>query len=231
MKRVYDNERGVALVLALILSVIVLATISALVYLMTQGTMMSGYQKRYETSLEGAKGGVDIVTKEIIPQAIGQVSASALSTLESTLKNTYNVSSPFPLTLNFPFATSSCLLTKLTKTTLELSTNNWTAAGCSADMVSTYLKNPTTGAVISDVSFVLPGPTTQQNFVVYAKIVDTVSGNTSTSGLDLQGGGVVESGSGMVSPKQVPYMYRIEVQAERQNNPDEHSNLSVLYGY
>lgn len=106
-------------------------------------------------------------------------------------------------------------------------------------MESTYLINPSSGAVISDVSFVLPGPTAAQNFKVYAKIVDTVGcnadktqcPNTSVSGVDLQGSGVVESNPGMVSPQQVPYLYRIEVQAQRQNNPDERSNLSVLYAY
>lgn len=95
MKRIGDNEQGFALVLALILSLIVLATVSALLYIITQGTSMSGYQKRYETALEGAKGGVDLVTKEIIPLSVSQVSASALTTLESSLQTRYNSSSPF----------------------------------------------------------------------------------------------------------------------------------------
>ncbi len=74
MKRL-NNERGVALVMALILTLIILAAVSALLYLVTQGTMMSGYQKRYQTALEAAKGGMELATKEIISRTI----ASAIS--------------------------------------------------------------------------------------------------------------------------------------------------------
>ena len=225
MKSVYDNEGGFALILALILSLVVLAVVSGLLYLITQGTAMSGYQKRYETALEGAKGGVDLVTKEIIPQAATALtSASALSTLESTLTTTYG-----SLQLQFPSSTtSSCLLAKLTTSTLTGSTDNWQAAGCTYDMEANYLINPTTGAVVPDVQFVLQGPTAAQNFIVYAKIVDTVVGGT-YMGPDLLGAGVTE----LVSQpgQQAPNIYRIEVQAQRQQNPDEKSNLSVLYAY
>jgi len=68
-------------------------------------------------------------------------------------------------------------------------------------------------------------------FRVFTKIVDTVPGNTSTSGIMLEGMGVVESGSGIITPQHFPYMYRIEVRGERQTNPDERANLSVLYAY
>jgi hypothetical protein len=232
MKRVYDNERGFALVMALILSVIVLATVSALLYLIIQGTSMSGYQKRYATSLESAKGGADFVTKAIIPLTFGQVSVAALTTIEGTLKTQYNVSSPLPLNLQFPSTTPTCLYAKLTTTTWVGTTDNWQAAGCTADMESTTLIKPG-GAVVSDVSFVLPGPvgTTEQNFIVYAKIVDTITGNSSTSGVNLIGGGVVSGNSGMVPVQQSPFMFRIDIQAQRQNNPDEQSTLSVLYAY
>jgi len=195
---------------------------------------MSSYQKRYETALESAKGGVNIVTGAIMPQVIG---AAGLAVVENGLLNTYNVASPFPLTLSFTngttnLTTAACLTAKLTMPEQNAGgANNWTAAGCTADMESTNIINPTTGVTVADMSFVLPGPTAAQNFVVYAKIVDTTLGNTSTSGLDLQGSGVVESGSGMISPPQVPYMYRIEFLSERQTNPDEKSQLSVLYAY
>jgi Tfp pilus assembly protein PilX len=225
MKRVYDNEQGFALVLALILSLVVLALVSGLLYLITQGTAMSGYQKRYETALEGAKGGVDLVTKDIIPQAaIGLASASALSTQENNLQTTYG-----SLNLQFRYTTSSCLLAKLTTTTLTGSTDNWKAAGCAYDMEATYLINPTTGAVVPDVQFVLQGPTAAQNYIVYAKIVDTVAGGMTYMGPNLLGAGVTESNP--TAGQQIPNIYRIEVQAQRQQNPDERSNLSVLYAY
>ena len=234
MKRVYDNERGIALVMALILSLIVLATVSALLYLITQGTVMSGYQKRYETSLEAARGGVDLVTKEVLLTSFGVWSGTTLTSIETTLTSHFN-------TLNLLFNTntsSACMMAKLTTTTMEGGTDNWANAGCTGDNESSLLKK-SDGTNISDMQFTLQGPTSAQNYNVYAKIVDTLGcnpggttcPNTSISGLDLAGGGVVESGSGMVTPKHVPFMYRIEVQAERQNNPDEHSNLSVLYAF
>jgi hypothetical protein len=217
------NERGMALVMALILSLIALATVSVLLYLLTQGTTMSGFEKRYETSLEASKGGVDIVTKEIIPNLIGsQVISQSMNSLVG--------SSGFQLiNLNFPFTSANCLQNKLLITTKTGLTDNW-ASCASPDNESPVLKK-SDGTIVADVSFRLSGLTAAQDYNVYAKIVDTVAGNTSTSGLDLEGQGVVESGSGMVTPKQVPYMYRLEVQAERAANPDERSNLSVLYAY
>jgi len=225
-----NNERGVALVMALILSLIILATVSALLYLVTQGTMMSGFQKRYQTSLEASRGGADMLTKEVLSKTIGQaLSASLLSAAKTSLQNTYSqVSLAFPST-----TTTACLQNKLLWSPWYSSTDNWTNCGSNNKTLDPK-QNP-------DITFQLSGPSPgqpDQNFIVYAKIVDTVGcttatncPNTDTSGLDLQGQGVAESGSGMVSPKQVPYMYRLEIQAERVTNPDERSNLSVLYAY
>jgi hypothetical protein len=222
-----NNERGVALVMALILSLIILVTVSALLYLVTQGTMMSGYQKRYQTSLEASRGGTDMVTKEVLSRVISQaLSASLLTAEKASLQSTYSqVSLGFPST-----TTTACLQNKLLWSPWYSSTDNWTNCGSNNKTLDPK-QNP-------DITFQLSGPTAAENFNVYAKIVDTVGcttaadcPNTDTSGLDLQGQGVAEAGSGMVSPKQVPYMYRLEIQAERATNPDERSNLSVLYAY
>lgn len=209
MKRV-NNEGGFALVMALILTVLILAAVSALIYLVTQGTAMSGYQKRYQTALEAAKGGVDLVTKEVIEKTIGGTSLSSLGTYGGLM----NVSS----------ANDACFSAKLIN-----STALW-PSGCNSTL------NPKEAP---DITLTFPGIAPQPNFTVFAKIVDTVGcasatncPNSDVSGLALQGGGVIEgSGSGMVSPKQVPYMYRIEIQAERATNPDERSTVSVLYSY
>jgi hypothetical protein len=225
-----NNERGIALVMALIFSLIVLATVSALLYLVTQGTTMSGYQKRYQTSLEASRGAADMVSKEVLTKVIGQaLSASLLNTAKTDLQTAYS-----QVSLNFPATTTTaCLQNKLLLSPWYLTTNNWTS--CGAGNVSVDPKQS------PDIMFQLAGPSPllpDQNFNVFAKIVDTVGCTTATdcpnsdiSGLDIQGQGVVDSGSGMVSPKQVPYMYRIEIQAERVTNPDERSNLSVLYAY
>ena len=72
--------------------------------------------------------------------------------------------------------------------------------------------------------------TTGSPFTVYTKIVDTVPGNSDISGLQLEGSGVAESSS-LLRPQQIPYIYRIEIQGERKDNPTAQANLEVLYAY
>jgi hypothetical protein len=209
MMKHINNERGLALMMALILTVIILAAVSALIYLVTQGTAMSGYQKRYQTALEAARGGADLVTKEVIAKTIGGTSLSSLGTYGGLM----SVNS----------ANDACFSAKVIN-----STALW-PAGCNSTL------DPTASP---DITLTFSGIAPQPDFTVVAKIVDTVGctsasncPNSDVSGLDLQGQGVVESGSGMVSPKQVPYMYRIEIQAQRATNPDERAIVSVLYAY
>jgi hypothetical protein len=54
------NEKGLALVMVLILSAIALAVMAGLIYMITSGTQISGMQKRYKTALEAGKGGADV---------------------------------------------------------------------------------------------------------------------------------------------------------------------------
>jgi hypothetical protein len=197
------NERGIAMVMALVLSLLALTIISALVFFVTQGTSISGFQKRYQTAQEAAKGGIEIFTKEIITETF----KGNLTSLISTYASTISLGSP-----------SSCLLTKLTNPT-----TSWPSS-CSNTLID--LKPP-----FSDITFRLSGVTPQPDFDVFIKIVDTIEGNTDISGLDLEGMGVVESGSGMITPAQAPYMYRVELQAERTSSTNERANFSVLYGY
>jgi hypothetical protein len=65
---------------------------------------------------------------------------------------------------------------------------------------------------------------------VYAKIVDTVQGNSEV-GAGLLKSGVVSTGAGEVTAVSVPYLYTIEVLSQSQVNPTERSKLSVLYQY
>lgn len=55
------NERGIALMMVLVLSVITLAIMAGMVYMITSGTQVSGIQKRYNTALEAGKGGTDVI--------------------------------------------------------------------------------------------------------------------------------------------------------------------------
>ncbi len=196
--------------MALVLSLIALAIISALIYFVTQGTFISGFQKRYRTAQEASLGGVEFMTKEIIEKTISGNPLSSLGDYDGMM----NVG-----------VTDECFNTKLTQ-----QTSNW-GEDCSHTLDPK--DNP-------DITLTLHSVSSQPNFKVYAKIVDTLGGiagsssmpgNSDTSGLSLEGLGVAESGSGMITPQHIPYLYRIEIQGERSVNPDERANFSVLYAY
>lgn len=203
--------------MALILALIALAIVSALIFMVTQGSSISGIMKRYETANEAAKGGVEIFTKDLVTETLRENLPTRM--------NDFNGANPY---LKMVTSASDCLYKKLTNPTVD-----W--GGCSTAF------DPKT---VPDISFTLSGPDPtdhSKDFNVFVKVVDTVGGNTDLSGLDLEGFGVVEGG-GLITPGLEPYMYRIEIQAEQ--NPSkttgqvtagkaasERANLSVLYAY
>ena len=63
------SERGVALVLVLVLSMIGLIVMTTVLYVITMGTQLSGSEKRYRTAREAALGSVDVIRKIIADQA------------------------------------------------------------------------------------------------------------------------------------------------------------------
>jgi hypothetical protein len=62
MKRLH-NEKGIALVLVLVLALISLAIVSAMLFMITQGTQMSGSFRFFRTAEEASLGGVEIATQ------------------------------------------------------------------------------------------------------------------------------------------------------------------------
>jgi hypothetical protein len=209
MMRYCKNEKGIALVTALMLTLIGLAMVLVVVYFVTQGTKISGIQKRYQTSLAASHGGTELLSRDIIPKTLSGTNLSTLIYLGFGGQN-----------LITDRVLDACFNAKLT---MANSGTNWTGANC---IVTNLLEAKTN----YDVKLTLPGTPPQADFDVYTKIVDTNPGNSNTSDPILEGTGVVESGSGVITPQHFPYMYRIEVQGERQNSP-ERSNLSVLYAY
>lgn len=200
-----NNEQGVALVTALMLTLISLGIIMALLTMITAGAQMSGAQKRYRTAMEAAYGGTDVAVKDIIPMILRNYSTS---TLVTQVQNDF---SGIGLQVD---ASQQCLQAKLTKPPSQ-----W-PSGCSNAMSAK--QGP-------DMSFDLQA-TVGDPYKVYAKIVDTVSGNSDLSGLQLEGSGVAES-SPVLTPQHFPYMYRVEVQGERSANAREQANISALYAY
>lgn len=203
--KLLNNQRGIALVTSLMLTLISLTIVMALLYMITQGIATSAAHKRYHSSLAASYGGVEILSKEILPRILRGDLVTAL-TLEFD-------------NINLNISSSTCLSDKL-----NLSTGGWT--NCGAQATSIDAKSG------FDVSFKLMGAASQPNYMVYSKIVDTTAGNSDPTGIDYldNGAGVSGSESGL-NPKHIPSMYRIEVQGEKEINATEKAKLSVLYAY
>ncbi len=199
------NKDGIALVTSLMLTLISMTIIMALLYMVTQGIKSSGQLKKYRTAVEASYGGTDMMVKDIMPIIMQNYSSTSFkSTVEGA----------FPGVSFKVLSDPNCLQKKLTN-----STANW-PSGCS------NASNPKNAP---DMQLTLQS-TAGNPFVVMSKIVDTVTGNSDTSGLQLEGSGVAESSS-LITPKHIPYIYRMEIQGERQNNPTAQANIEVLYAY
>lgn len=77
---ILGNERGVALVMALILGLIGMLMIASLLYMAGTGTWTSGSKKRYQTALEVSHGGMNFFAKEIIQRGVGGTPLSTMGT-------------------------------------------------------------------------------------------------------------------------------------------------------
>lgn len=200
------NEKGVALVTALLLTLVALAIVMAVLYFVMQGTQLSAAQKRYKNSLEASHGGAEVFTKEIIPYVFANNTTGGLATKFTGIN------------LQIPVS-NACFQQKLYSPTSQ-----WT--NCSADSKTLDPKSK------PDMILKLNGLLTQPGFNVATKIVDTSPGNSDMSGFALldSGSGVTGTSSG-VSPKHIPAQYRIEVEGERESNSKEKAQLTVLYAY
>jgi hypothetical protein len=206
-----SREEGAALIVVLAVVVLSTALFAVVLYFIQRGTETSGLEKKYETARDASLGALDVFAKEIIPLGISAAKASSSTSLTNTLGNFASV----PSATISGGATNPCFSDKMLK-----STANWDAA-CSSTA------NP---KVSPDITFTLRG-TNGQPFNVYTKIVDTMSGNSNTSGMTLEGAGVAESSIGIVSVEHFPYMYSIDVQGERQTSPNERAMYEALYAY
>ncbi len=199
--KILRNERGMALVTSLILMMIALAITMAILYMVVWQTKLSGAHKRYRTAIEASQGGVEIFAKQIIPQVFTNFT-SGMGTQFNFVWNGGNL---------------ACFSYKLNNATAKWGTI------CGSDPARYDATQNW------DVTFTLPG--TNANYNVYAKIVDTIPGNSDTSGMLLDSGLGVAGQSSDISPKHIPALYRIEVQGQQVVNPREKAKLSVLYGY
>ncbi len=220
--KIMHNNKGMALVTALMLTLISLTIVMYLLYMVTAGVKQSGAGKRYKTALEASYGGVDIMTKELVPAMFSILSNPANSgTLDTLFK------ANFPMLNGLQTSGNVCLQEKLTKPPEQ-----WSVS-CSKTM------DPKAGF---DVSINL-NSSVSDPYIVYSKIVDSACSDkrpypdgkctgSDLSGIDYLDAGTSVSGSSSgVTTKPMPAIYRIEVRAERASNPQEKSNLSLLYAY
>jgi hypothetical protein len=207
------SERGAVLLVVIILSAIVLAVMTSLIYMIMVGTQISGIEKRYRTAHDAAFGGWAV---------IGQLLATRGS---STDVNTFKAN----LAGLSPSVTDNAGCTG--------TTDGGTAkSGIAAKM----LTRSTTWSAVCGTSFTTTNSTADFTmklgsgtiYNVYGKIVDTFPGNTAGgSGSGLRSKGVVASSSGEIAVMPVPYVYTVEVDAENASNPAERAKLSILYQY
>lgn len=76
--RIINNEKGIALVSALMLGLIGMLMVASLLAMVNSGTWLSGSKKRYQMALDAAHGGMILFSKEIIELGLGNTSLSAM---------------------------------------------------------------------------------------------------------------------------------------------------------
>ncbi len=221
----HANEKGIALVMVLVLSAIALAIMAGLIYMVTSGTQISGMEKRYKTALEAAKGGNDVALQIInlkaseteISTLVGNL-VGAITTPASCVVDATATVLPDGTTCNDHIADCNTMTYPGLCVKLKLPTYCW--SGCNS-----FLTIDQTDDTTYDFRFNLG------IYRAHAKIVDTVWGNSSPSTEDLGGGqGVVESGSEIIAVH-VPFLYTIEVDAQNPANSAERAKLSVMYQF
>jgi hypothetical protein len=77
---ILGSERGVALVMALILGLVGMLMIGSLLYMAGTGIWTSGSKNRYQAALESAHGGLNFFAKEIIQRGVGGATLASMGT-------------------------------------------------------------------------------------------------------------------------------------------------------
>ncbi len=187
--RRFGNERGIAMVIVLLLMMVALAMTGGLLYMLSRGSYMSAMERRYKTALDGGIGGADVTMQLIAGRGVLTMQPGNNLVINGTI------------------------FTKLDNATATWAATVDRSVAISADNAATY-----------DARFDLG------EYRVYAKIVDTVQGN---SGADegLLKSGVVNAGTGELVVVSMPYLYSIEILSQHTTNPSQRAKLSVLYEY
>lgn len=218
--RYITNEKGVALVTALLLTLLALAITMTLLYFVLMNTKISSAHKQYKTSLEATYGGVELNSNVIMPKLFDATKFTNFTTMRKYLVTKYSG-------VGLKIETTDAIIQEKLTTTTSL----WVASQADNKTSDPAVK-PDFSMVLSGAS--VPGTSNMGNFKVYSKIVDTIEGNTARrdpripaelDSADPVVGGTARATTGVHRP----YVYTIEVLGERENNPMEKARLSVLY--
>jgi len=184
----YYSQRGIALIVVLIVAAIVIALSGIAYQFLIKGTIISGVNLRYQAANSALAAGSKY-TKWVIDQ--------------------YRASDSMPAP-QFGASDSSCLKIKLSSIT-----SSWGSCPATADPINNY-----------DIKLKLG------SYTVYAQIIETLFGNTKSSGgQNLNTGSVSKNktGTNTITPPASPFLYRIELIAAKSN--DVQSQVSALFGY
>jgi hypothetical protein len=175
----------------------------------TSGTQASGGHKRYNTALEAGRAGGEIAREMV--DARGAPDISALLDAWALPAEAIVTAAPG----------GDCLRAKFIN-----ATNVW-SADCSATLVIDPA-DVTTFDMTFDLGDPLDPP---NNYSIYAKIIDTVNGNSGGLSELVANPGVVASHTGEITTMSLPFLYTIEVLAQNAANPLERARLSLLYQF
>jgi hypothetical protein len=195
------NNKGFALPFVLILAAIALTITVAMFVMLGRGSFVSGQQKRYRTAAEASRGGMEAMMQLIASGG----NTAPYSTLGIALPNAAGL-------------VNMKLVGPVLPATLP--TGPWPGWGGLDNAITIDPNDSTTYDMRIDLG----------DYRVFAKVVDTVQGNSAV-GESLLKSGVVATGTGEVVAVSVPYLYTIEVLSQSRVNPTERSKLSALYQY
>lgn len=224
------NEEGIALVTSLMFTVLSLVISMALLYMVIAGAKTSGSLKRYKTALDATYGGTELFTKEMIGKALEFRNYSS----GTQNFNTYLTNEMGSLANK---SVSNCLKERLYNPKRLWSAACATVSNSSPDM--SFQLNAASGSpyrVFTNIADTSEWKITSITGTGVS-LKTTIAGNSDpTAGGGEAGGGLLSKGGAGygTNPTKIPhypYIYKIEIQGERQNNPTERGNVSVLYAY
>lgn len=195
------NDKGVALLLVLVLSAVGLIIATALAYMITESTKMSGMSKRFKSAAEAGEAGSPIAVQLIDARG--------------------NPAIPLP---NFVIPDNNRLFNPVTGK-LFASTALWTAGTNTSTIIDA--NDATTYDFRFDIG---AGPVYRVYVKIVDTIRGNTVAPLGGKNLHKHGV-VANAGSSENTASTYPYFYTVEILSQDSTNPLERARFSVLYQY